>query len=96
MNRTWIGLGLVSAAVVALAVAGGTPDADAHHQEISAHIAEAVQDANSRGTTAAISFYDRVSGQYADNGQLAKTHFGSASVVKVLIADDLFYRAWRG
>ncbi|OLR93123.1 serine hydrolase family protein [Actinokineospora bangkokensis] len=96
MKRTWIGLALAASAVAAFAVAGTTPVAEAHHGDVVGGIAAAVRDANSRGTAAAVSFFDRVSGQYADNGDLAKAHFGSASVVKVFIADDLFYRSWRG
>ncbi len=70
--------------------------AEAHHQDMAARVQGAWADATARSTTVAISYMDLVTGEYRDNGSLAHARFGSASVVKVLIADDVLYRAWRG
>lgn len=39
---------------------------------------------------------DRQTGTYLDNGPLAHTPMGSASVIKVLMADELLYRCAKG
>ncbi len=48
--------------------------------------------ANQRGTTIGIAYIDRVTGEYRDNGPAAHTGTGSASIVKLFIADDILYR----
>jgi len=63
--------------------------------------ARAVVDAGSaeaaaRGTTAGIAMLDRVTGAYSDNGANARLHFGSASLVKLFIADSMLRRASLG
>ena len=45
--------------------------------------------AGSRGTTLALAVYDRLTGEYADNGAIAHTRIESASVMKVFIADSV-------
>lgn len=44
----------------------------------------------------ALAVIDRQTGSYVDNGANAHTPMGSASVVKVLIADELLYRDAQG
>jgi len=48
--------------------------------------------ADQRGTAVGITWIDRVTGEYRDNGPAAHTGIGSASIVKLFIADDLLYR----
>ncbi len=48
--------------------------------------------ADQRGTAVGITWIDRVTGEYRDNGPAAHTGVGSASIVKLFIADDLLYR----
>ncbi|CRK60859.1 Lipoprotein LppW [Alloactinosynnema sp. L-07] len=92
--KTW--LKIVSAVVAlgaALVVVG---PAEAHHENMAQRVQEAWSDASGRNTTVAISYMDRVTGEYRDNGSMAHARFGSASLVKLFIADDVLYRAWRG
>ena len=49
-----------------------------------------------RGTTVGIAMLDRVTGVYTDNGANARLRFGSASIVKLFIADSMLRRASRG
>jgi hypothetical protein len=56
----------------------------------------AQQDAAARGTTAGIAVLDRVTGVYTDNGPNARLRFGSASLVKLFIADSVLRRASLG
>jgi hypothetical protein len=49
-----------------------------------------------RGTTAGIAVLDRVTGVYSDNGHNAHMSFGSASLVKLFIADSVLRRARLG
>lgn len=80
----------------ALAVLGSVPPASAHHENMAARVQDGWNDAAARNTTVAISYMDRVTGEYRDNGSMAHARFGSASLVKLFIADDLLYRAHRG
>jgi hypothetical protein len=50
-------------------------------------------DARARGTTAGIAMLDRATGEYTDNGPDAHRKFGSASLVKLFIADRVLRRA---
>jgi hypothetical protein len=52
--------------------------------------------AEARGTTTAIAFLDRLTGQYRDNGAVAHRRIESASVMKVFIAEHLLHRQDRG
>lgn len=53
-------------------------------------------EASARGTTAGIALLDRATGVYADNGANARLRFGSASLVKLFIADSMLRRASLG
>src|SRR6476646_7508833 len=53
-------------------------------------------DASARSTTAGIAMVDRVTGHYADDGANAHRPFGSASLVKLFIADSVLHRARLG
>ena len=53
-------------------------------------------DAAARGTTAGVAMVDRVTGIYSDNGANAHLRFGSASLVKLFIADSVLHRARLG
>jgi hypothetical protein len=59
-------------------------------------VAAGAADAASRGTTAGIAVLDRVTGTYTDNGANAHRRFGSASLVKLFIADRALRRARAG
>jgi len=48
--------------------------------------------ADQRGTAVGIAWVDRVTGEYRDSGAGAHTGVGSASIVKLFIADDLLAR----
>ena len=52
--------------------------------------------ASSRGTTAGVAVLDRVTGRYNENGSKAHLRFGSASLVKLFIADSVLRRARLG
>jgi hypothetical protein len=51
-------------------------------------------DAVARGTTAGIAVLDRATGTYSDNGPNAHLPFGSASLVKLFIADRVLQSAY--
>jgi hypothetical protein len=63
--------------------------------DIQDRINTATADAVGRGAEVEIAYLDRRTGHYAANGQ-GRTPEQTASVVKVLIADNLLYRASRG
>lgn len=86
----------MAALVTAAAAVVLAPPATAHHENMAARVQAAWQFATNRNTTVAIGYMDRVTGEYRDNGQVAHQHFGSASLVKLFIADDVLYRSWRG
>jgi len=48
--------------------------------------------ADQRGTAVGITWIDRITGEYRENGPAAHTGVGSASIVKLFIADDILYR----
>lgn len=48
--------------------------------------------ADARGTGVGIAWIDRTTGEYRDNGAAAHTGVGSASIVKLFMADDVLYR----
>ena len=62
----------------------------------STMVVEGHAEANTRGTTAGIALLDRATGGYADNGANARLRFGSASLVKLFIADSMLRRAAHG
>jgi hypothetical protein len=72
--------------------APGAARADAGQSLVDAGSSEAA----ARGTTAGIAMFDRVTGIYSDNGGNARLRFGSASIVKLFIADSVLRRATRG
>ncbi|OMQ12108.1 hypothetical protein A7K94_0221665, partial [Modestobacter sp. VKM Ac-2676] len=49
-----------------------------------------------RGTAIGLAVLDRETGAYADNGPAAHTQVGSASIVKLFIADSMLHRAALG
>src|SRR4051812_34721188 len=67
---------------------GGVARADAVQSLVTAGGA----DAAARGTTAGIALLDRRTGRYVDNGATAHLRFGSASLVKLFIADSVLHR----
>ena len=82
-------------ALVALSVltgGGGVARADAAQSLVDAGSSEAA----ARGTTAGIALLDRRTGRYTDNGPTAHQWFGSASLVKLFIADSVLRRARTG
>ncbi|WP_235926774.1 hypothetical protein [Actinokineospora pegani] len=92
-HKTKVVLGLTLAFATGLGVVA---DADARQDDIAALVRAADREAAARGTIVAISFYDRVKDVHADNGELPHKHYGSASLVKLFIADDLYHRHARG
>ncbi|WP_424183734.1 hypothetical protein ACOBQX_17330 [Actinokineospora sp. G85] len=95
-HKTKVVLGLTLAFATGLGAVAGPSGADARQDDIAALVRAADREAAARGTIVAISFYDRVKGVYADNGELPHKHYGSASLVKLFIADDLYHRHARG
>ena len=88
-------LGLALALAAGVGLVAGSPSAGAQ-DDIRALVAQADTLARERGTWIAISYYDRLKDVYADNGERPHQHYGSASLVKLFIADDLYYRHVRG
>ncbi|SNS00589.1 Beta-lactamase enzyme family protein [Geodermatophilus pulveris] len=83
------------AVVLALAITcsgAGVARADPTRGLVDAGAAEAA----ARGTTAGIAVLDRATGRYTDNGAKAHQRFGSASLVKLFIADSVLRRASLG
>jgi hypothetical protein len=76
-------------AVTTAAPAGAATD-------MNAAVAQASAYAESRGETVGISVFDRDTGQYYENGQLAHTQMRSASIPKILVAESLLDRSRRG
>src|SRR5215213_818003 len=94
MSVRWVRLVVVAALGAAISLSGGLSGgtvarADAPQSIVDGGNAEAV----ARGTTAGIALLDRVTGRYTENGGNAHLRFGSASVVKLFIADSVLRRA---
>ena len=88
-------LRFVAAVLVGLSVpltAAGPAQADPMQSLVDAGGAESY----SRGTTAGIAVIDRRTGVHSDNGPAARLRFGSASLVKLFIAENLLRRARLG
>src|SRR3712207_7273158 len=86
---------LFSAVAVGLSLvlcAPGTARADATQSLVDAGSAAAT----ARGTTVGVAMFDRVTGAYADNGGNARLRVGSASIVKLFIADSMLRGASLG
>src|SRR5215213_10833155 len=97
MSVRWVRLVVVAALGAAISLSGGLSGgtvarADAPQSIVDGGNAEAV----ARGTTAGIALLDRVTGRYTENGGNAHLRFGSASVVKLFIADSVLRRARLG
>jgi hypothetical protein len=89
----WIRLFVAVAMGLSLSLwAPGTARAEATQSLVNAGSAAAT----ARGTTVGIALYDRATGSYADNGGNARLRFGSASIVKLFIADSVLRRASLG
>lgn len=71
---------------------GGVARADATQSLVDAGSAAGT----ARGTTVGVAMFDRRTGVYSDNGGNARLRFGSASIVKLFIADSVLRRASRG
>lgn len=82
----------VATGLVMTLCAPGVARADAGQALVNAGSSEAT----ARGTTAGIAMFDRATGIYSDNGANARLRFGSASIVKLFIADSVLRRAARG
>jgi hypothetical protein len=93
MTKRWVQAAIAMTATVSLSLSGaGTARADA----VQSLVDSAAADAAARGTTAGIAMLDRWTGRYTDNGGTAHLRFGSASVVKLFIADSVLRRASLG
>jgi hypothetical protein len=95
MPKRWVG-SLVAVAV-AVGISISLPGAGvARADPVQTVVDTGGTEAAARGTTAGVAMLDRVTGRYADNGPNAQLRFGSASLVKLFIADSLLYRAGLG
>jgi hypothetical protein len=93
MSMRWIrSLVVVVTGMAMIAGTAGVAQADPGLTVVVAGNAEA----GARGTTAGIALLDRATGVYADNGANARLRFGSASLVKLFIADSMLRRAALG
>jgi hypothetical protein len=90
--HTFAGLFLaVNLAVVMAATGSARADDDFEDR-----VAGGSDYASSRGATIELAVLDRDTDQYADNGEAAHQQIGSASVVKVFLAENLLHRRDRG
>ena len=93
MSRRWMRCVVAVAGTLALtASAAGIARADPLQYLVNV----GGSDAAARGTTAGVAMVDRVTGIYSDNGANAHLRFGSASLVKLFIADSVLHRARLG
>jgi hypothetical protein len=93
MSMRWVRVLAAAALGATISLSGGgVARADA----VQSLVDGAGSDAAARGTTAGIAMLDRVTGRYTDNGSNAHRRFGSASVVKLFIADSVLRRASLG